>query len=208
MARSLLDDFPGSLEPLHFALNGRDQVEGVDRQAVNGLRGNDLVEFVLGVRREEMCDGHGAGKTVLQDRQGCHHVEPEKRQVRQVFLVQRLILEMGVDETDAPEPFGAKTVFREVGDEDVMVRTDQDVPDSARTVDDETYLAADHGGSLGQGTGSLGRNDRVGRHLSPVEPFERLDLSGFEASCIAVNGRDRWLLDAYFIMRKPVSDGD
>jgi hypothetical protein len=110
---------------------------------------------------------------------------------------------MGMDESDAPEPFGAKSMFGKIRDEDIVVRTDQYVPDTASPVDDEAYLAADHGGCLGQGTGRLGRDDRVGRHLSPIEPFEHLDLSGFETRCIAVKSGDRYLLCVYSTIGKP-----
>ena len=137
-----------------------------------------------------MGDGDVSRKPVLLCHDCGDQVEPEERQVGKIFLVQGLFLEVGVNEPDAPPAFGPKPVLRKVGDEDIMVRADQYVPNASRAVDDKTHLPADLCRNLGQSACSLGRDDRIRGHLPAVEPLERLRLGGFEAGYVAVNSGD------------------
>jgi len=124
------------VEAFHLPFQVRDQLESVQAGPMNGPGRQDLVQPLLGVRGEQVGEGHGPREAIRSGRDGCDQVETEQRQVCQVFLVQRLVLQMGMNKADAPKPFCSETVFGQIGDEDVMVRADQDVPDRTGTVDD------------------------------------------------------------------------
>ena len=86
-------------------------------------------------------------------------------------------------------------MFREVGDENVLIRADENVSDASGTVHDEPYLSANLRGNFSQSAGSLGCDDHIRRCSSTVEALEHSKLGRFEAGGIAVYSRDRRLLE-------------
>ncbi len=158
----LFRDLDGGLGPLHLAFDVGDEFGCIDVDRVHGLRGQDLVELLLGIRRNEIGDRDVPGEPVGPHGKRGDHVQPEERQVGEVFLVQGLVLQVRMDEPDAAETSGAEPVLRKIGDKDVIVRADEHVPDAAGAVDDEADLSADLGGGFGERAGGLGRDDRVG----------------------------------------------
>ena len=138
-------DLQGRLRPLHLAFDVGDEFRRIDVEGVNGLRRQDLVDFLRGIRRDQIGDRDGPGDPVGADRQRCDHVEPEERQVREVFLVQGGVFQVRVDEPHPAQAPCAEPVLRKIGYEDVVVRSHEHVPDAAGAVDDEADLAADLG---------------------------------------------------------------
>jgi len=100
-----------------------------------------------------------------------------------------------VNEPDAAKTLRAEPVFREVGNENILVRADENVSDASGAVHDEPDLSADGRGNFSQSAGSFWCDGHIRGCFSAVEALEHSKLGRFEARGIAVYSRDVRLLE-------------
>ena len=89
-----------------------------------------------------------------------HQIKLEQRQIHEVVLCERFMLEMGVHTAEAFQPSPAGSIFLKIGDDDPLMVADHDMCYPALTVDQETDLTADFKRELGNGLGEFWRDNR------------------------------------------------
>ncbi len=120
---------------------------------------------------------------------------------------------MGVDQAEPLETAGGGAEAVEGGDEDVVVRPDDDIGDLAPAGDQKADLAVDLPGEFRELAGQVVGDDPLRRDAPPVELPDPLDLRRSETGQVAVNlfdGRSFYpLFDLCGLTRfHPVEEGD
>jgi len=131
----------------------------------------------------------GAGKprqAVFGRLQGADEIEAQERQVGEVVRGELLAGEVGVDQAEPPETAGGGTEAFEARDQDVVVRSDDDIGDFTAAGDQNTDLAVDLQGEFRELAGQVVGDDPLRRDAPPVELPDPLDLSRREAGQVAV----------------------
>jgi len=128
-----------------------------------------------------------SGKAVLARLDRADEIEAQERQVGEIVRGKLLSGKVGVNQAEPPEAAGggAETVQR--GDEDVVVRADDDIGDLPPAGDEEAELAVDLAGELRQVAGQFVGDDTLRRDAPPVDLPDPLDLGRSEAGQVAVN---------------------
>ncbi len=124
-------------------------------------------------------------------RQGDQHVQSQERQVGQILLVQRLPLEMGMNQSEPPQPQGSCSLAGEVGNSNAFLVADDDEFNPSPSPDKDPYLAANFTGKFGKKPGNLGCHHRLSGNPPAINALDSLDLAGFQPEGISVNPSDR-----------------
>ena len=93
---------------------------------------------------------------------------------------------MGVDAAQPLEPAPSPPVAAEVGDEDLLVVPHDGKADLTLAVDNDSYLAFDFLGKLGEVAGQFGGDDLLGGGPAAVDTLQALYLACLESVGIAV----------------------
>ncbi|HSW62836.1 MAG TPA: hypothetical protein VLH56_05965 [Dissulfurispiraceae bacterium] len=108
-------------------------------------------------------------------------IEAKQRQVGNVFIVERFVPEVGVNETEPPERASAERIHIERRNENTARITDNNMRDAAFARYKNPDLPPDFFGNGGQITTELMSNDCIGRNTAPVCFFEQGDGAFSEA---------------------------
>jgi hypothetical protein len=92
-----------------------------------------------------------------------------------------------MDKADAAESFASKPVFGKIGDQDVLVRSDNDVPDASGSVYDQSDLPAYFDSGLAKRARGFRSNYIFRRHLPAVQTFEHFELGWFKTRYFTMN---------------------
>jgi len=124
----------------------------------------------------------GTGQPVGSDFNGRDAVEPQEGQIRQVIVIQRFRIQVGVHQTEAAEAISTTPV--NVGQEKRPRVPHYCRRDPSPSVNQQTDLAVELSGQFRNGPGQLGGNQLIGGHLAFGEFFELFGLEGLEARCV------------------------
>jgi hypothetical protein len=108
-------------------------------------------------------------------------IEAEKRQIGKIVRGEPFAGQMGVDQAEALETAGGGAEAVEGGNEDVVVRPDDDIGDLTPAGDQNADLAVDLPGELRELAGQVVCDDPLRRDAPPVELTDSLDLRRSES---------------------------
>ena len=117
-------------------------------------------------------------------------VESEKGKIRKIILGKGFFVQMGMNEPEPPEGFAAQRIRLKFRDEDTSGVTDNDMGDIPSPGDENTYLAVYFVGEFSEISCEF-RAYQFSRYLSPINPFKRVQVTGFKSREISV---DCWYL--------------
>ena len=116
-----------------------------------------------------------------------HGIQTEESHVGEVLTGEGLIIEVGVDTPQTPEPIGSHPVVGQVRNEDGGVVSQDNVMHMPSSVHQKGHLPVEIPGYLGQRTGNFGRYKSRRRYPPAVETLQSLSLPGCQTPEIAVN---------------------
>jgi len=137
--------------------------------------------------RNKMGDMDPAGLSVLYADCG-DHIEPEKRQVGKVVLVQGLVMQVSVDKPQASQRLPAYGIFFEGREENTLRISDYHVGDRPLSRYQETYLSIKFRGDLREILSKL-CSYQFAVHPPAINPLERIYLTALESCKFSVKYR-------------------
>jgi hypothetical protein len=141
--------------------------------------------FYLGTLGHEMSSMDFIGQPV-PDGKGGDHVETEECQVGDVFTIERLIPQMGMDETQSPEGLSSKGEAFELRYEDTMRISYDHMGDRTTSVGDDTELFSRFKRDPREIPGKFLRKDLIGRNPAAIDLLKEMKKAFFEACGMSV----------------------
>jgi len=137
-----------------------------------------------------------AGEAVIAGVDGADEIETQEREVGEVVRGELFAGEVGVDQAEPLETAGGGAKPVEIRDQDVVVRSDDDIGRLAAAGDQDADLTVDLPGELRELAGQVVGDDPLRRDAPPVELPDPLDFDRREAGQVAV-----YLLDDRSLMK-------
>ncbi|MDQ7787130.1 MAG: hypothetical protein RDU01_05940 [Thermodesulfovibrionales bacterium] len=135
-------------------------------------------EWSLAVRHQ-ICELEIARKPVSHS-YGSYEVKPEQRQVCQVILCERFLIEMCVNQPETPERFSSQRIAFQFWDKYPSCIADNYMSDSAGPFDQNTDLSVDFEGDFCEVSCKFRGYNFTG-YPPPVYPFECIQVTGLES---------------------------
>ena len=173
---------------LQGTLQRLDILGEIDLEPADRLRRFDTVRCLRSRRGDEGGDLHQ--RLPGRHQQGGNQIEAQQGEVGQVIVGERLPLEVGVDEAQAPQQSPAEGVIGKVGDHQFFFISHYDVLDFTEAVDENADLAADlrrHEYHLPR---QVHRQCIMYGHAPPVQLFQTAYLARFKPCQVAVQMLD------------------
>lgn len=102
-------------------------------------------------------------------------IEAQQREVGYVFIVERLVFEMSVNEAKPPERASAERIHIERRNEDAVGIPDDNMGYATLACDEYPDLSADLFGDGSQIAAKLVRNDCIGRYAATIDLLEQVE---------------------------------
>jgi hypothetical protein len=132
----------------------------------------------------KMGDIEPVGLSVLYaDRR--YDIEPQERKVCQIILVQRLAVQMSMEETQTAQGLSPKGKIVEARQEDALCIAHNNVADRSFSGDEHPYLAVEINRHPGKVSGKLS-SYKFTMQAPAVDPFESMDLPAFQSREISI----------------------
>lgn len=163
-----------------LTLEGSDELEKVDSELVERDRPLDPPDIAASRLGQEVRIVHVTSVALRADTDRRDEVKAKPHEVDQVVSRQRLVVKMGVEESQPAEPALGGTKAAEVGDVNLRRRAHRDVIDVATARDEEPNLSTDISRDRRQGRGQLDGDDPRWWDSSAGKSLEGLELRRFE----------------------------
>lgn len=104
-------------------------------------------------------------------------IKTQQGEVCQIVFRERLVFQVRVDKTEAAHDSFTKGVIAQLRYDDPFFIADDDIFDTARTVNKESNLTTEFSGEFDQAGSKLKGAEFSNRYPPPVETLQRLDLT-------------------------------
>lgn len=174
-----------------FIFQRFDGFEKIILEIVHAAGRGQAPGLLILIRGQELPVVHGPGKAIFQDLDRRDEVQAQQSEVGEIIIIQRLMIEVRVDEAKAREAVASTPVRAEIGQVDGARVAHEDVFNVAAAVKQDADLALDLGGEFGQGAGKLGADDALRGRLARGQLLQALERGGAESVRVAyeANGR-------------------
>ena len=171
----------GCIHLLKVGLQIRDKRIERKLKIVKENRLENRTDPSLSIGRDEMRDMVEMRFAFAIDFERCHEIQSQQREIRQVFLAQRLIVQVNANQPQATQRVRPRTKFRQRLERRHTAGSDEYLFYGAATCDEESDRTAYLNGELACRAGELCCNEGIARYTSAIEAFQGRQLTRLQA---------------------------